>query len=164
MDHYRRNATPGATYFFTVTLADRRSTRLTTHITFLREAFRKTLAERPFQIDAIVILPNHLHALVTLPDGDADYPHRWRRIKTLFTQAIQNAGVTLEHRDGTGRALWQRRYWEHTIRDPTDHAHHIAYIHNNPVKHGLVTNPLHWPHSSLHRHIRQAGPPPDQSP
>jgi len=153
--HYRRNRIPGARFFFTVVLADRRSSLLTTHIAALREVFRKVRSELPFEIDAIVILPEHLHALLTLPEGDADFPRRWRRIKTVFTQRLRVAGVALPSRDSTGRVLWQRRYWEHTIRDDADYGRHVDYIHANPVKHGLVANPADWPHSSLHRFIRQ---------
>jgi putative transposase len=158
MVHYRRHIIPGATTFFTVKLEDRHATWLTTHITALREAFRKTRAEHPFKIDAIVILPNHLNALLTLPEDDADYPHRWRRIKSLFTRAVLHSGAQLPTRDHTGRTLWQRRYWEHLIRDETDLANHITYIHNNPVRHGLVSHPQDWPHSSLHQHLRQSQP------
>jgi len=153
--HYRRNLIPGASFFFTVVLADRRSSALTDNIAALREAFRKIRSERPFEIDAIVILPDHLHTILTLPDGDADFPRRWHRIKTVFTQRLLAAGVTLPARDSTGRLLWQRRFWEHTIRDGADHGRHVDYIHDNPVKHGLVANPADWPHSSLHRFIRQ---------
>jgi putative transposase len=138
-----------------VVLADRRSSGLTDNIAALREAFRKIRSERPFEIDAIVILPEHLHTILTLPDGDADFPRRWHRIKTVFTQRLLAAGVTLPARDSTGRLLWQRRFWEHTIRDDADHGRHVDYIHYNPVKHGLVANPADWPHSSLHRFIRQ---------
>ena len=155
MVHYRRNLLPGATFFFTVALADRRSRSLTIHIAALREAFRTARSERPFEIDAIVVLPEHLHTILTLPDGDADFPHRWRRIKTVFTQGLLNAGEALPSRDATGRILWQRRFWEHTIRDDADYSRHVDYIHYNPTRHGLVASPVDWPHSSLHRFIRQ---------
>ncbi len=161
MVRYRRNPVPGATIFFTVALADRRSTRLIDHISALRFAFRKARAERPFDIDAIVILPDHLHAILTLPEGDADFSHRWRRIKAVFTRRVLYSGETLGRRDKTGRNLWQRRFWEHTIRDETDFSRHVDYIHINPTKHGLVQNPSDWPHSSLHRFIRQGIVAPD---
>ena len=151
---YRRNFLPGGTFFFTVTLADRQSTLLTDHISVLREAFRKTRAERPFDIDAIVILPDHLHAILTLPEGDADFSHRWRRIKSIFTRRVLYHDGEMAPRDHTGRLLWQRRFWEHTIRDETDFSGHVDYIHFNPTKHGLVSNPFDWPHSSLHRFAR----------
>ncbi len=152
---YRRNPIPGGCTFFTVTLADRTATHLTTHIDALRTAFRTTRAEHPFTIDAIVILPDHLHTILTLPGGDADVAHRWRRIKTHFTKSLTRKGISLPHRDGQGRALWQRRFWDHAIRDDADFENHVNYIHHNPTKHGLVTNPTDWPHSSLHRFIRQ---------
>ena len=138
---YRRKLLPGATVFFTVALADRRSTGLVDDISILRLAFRKARSERPFDIDAIVILPDHLHAIFTLPESDADFPHRWRRIKTLFTQGVLGAGKGLDRRDGTGRDLWQRRFWEHTVRNDTDFSRHVDYIHYNPAKHGLVSSP-----------------------
>jgi putative transposase len=152
---------PGATFFFTVALADRRCTALIDHMSILRRAFRKARSERPFYIDAIVILPDHLHAIFTLPDSDADFSHRWRRIKTVFTQGVINAGEALDRRDGTGRILWQRRFWEHTIRGDADFSRHVDYIHHNPIKHGLAPSPSDWPYSSLHRFIRQGIVPPD---
>ena len=118
-------------------------------------------SERPFDIDAIVVLPDHLHAMFALPEGDADYPLRWRRIKTVFTRAIVARGAKFERRDGGGRALWQRRFWEHTIRDDTDFGRHVDYIHYNPVKHGYVANAVDWPHSSLHRFVRHGVLPAD---
>jgi len=158
---YRRNLVPGATFFFTVALADRRSTGLIDHISTLRLAFRKARSERPFGIDAIVILPHHLHAIFTLPESDADFAHRWRRIKTVFTQGVLCAGEALGRRDGTGRSLWQRRFWERTIRNDADFSQHVDYIHYNPTKHGLASRPSVWPYSSLHRFIRQGIVPPD---
>ena len=154
MVRYRRNFVPGGTYFFTVALADRNVSWLTSHITELRTAFRSVQTRQPFDIDAIVVLPEHLHAIFTLPEGDAAFPQRWQHIKMAFTKALVRKGASLPLRDGSGRVLWQRRYWEHTIRDDADHARHVDYIHHNPVKHGLVTNPVDWPHSSLHRYIR----------
>ena len=154
MVHYRRNFVEGGTYFFTVTLQNRRATTLTTYIDVLRKAFRTARAERAFQTDAIVILPDHLHMLMTLPPDDENYPRRWQRIKTLFTQALRREDLPIDVRDKTGRALWQRRYWEHTIRDATDFASHVDYIHYNPVRHGYTARAVDWPYSSLHRYIR----------
>jgi putative transposase len=155
MVNYRRNLVPGGTFFFTVALVDRRSDRLTSHIAALGDAFRKAQAERPFAVDAIVVLPDHLHSIFPLPPGDADFSHRWRRIKTVFTERLRRDGIDLPARDSAGFALWQRRFWEHTVRDAADYARHVDYIHNNPAKHGYVTNPGDWPYSSLHRFIRQ---------
>jgi putative transposase len=157
---YRRNFLQGGTFFFTVTLEDRRASWLTSHIAVLREALRAARAARPFQIGAMVVLPDHLHCIFTLPDGDTAYPQRWQHIKRHFTGALVRSGVELPCRDKTGRVLWQRRYWEHTIRDDEDYRRHVDYIHYNPVKHGLVANPVDWPHSSLHRFIREGIFPP----
>ena len=158
---YRRNFVPGGTFFFTVTLDDRRSSALVDHVEALRAAFQTTRAERPFAIDAIVILPDHLHVIMTLPDADSDYSGRWRRIKGLFTHRLVASGNPIS-RNGRGEfALWQGRFWEHTIRDNADFERCAGYIHFNPVKHGLVSSPIDWPHSSLHRYVRAGVLPPD---
>jgi REP-associated tyrosine transposase len=155
MVRYRRNLIPGGTYFFTVTLADRAAQTLTDHISDLRNAVRRTRASQPFDIDAIVILPDHLHVVMTLPDGDADYPNRWRIIKRRFTDAVMKSPTEVARLRNGEVALWQRRYWEHTIRDEKDFERHVDYIHFNPVKHGLVGRVRDWPHSSFHRYVRQ---------
>jgi putative transposase len=161
MVRYRRNFVAGGTYFFTLTLTDRRSSALVDHIGTLRAAFRRARHERPFVIDAIVVLPDHLHAVLTLPPDDVDYPGRWRLIKTLFSNRVLAVrGPQTRHRSGE-LALWQRRFWEHTIRDEDDLARHVDYIHFNPVKHRLVSCVRDWPHSLFHRHVRQRLLPPD---
>lgn len=142
------------TYFFTVTLADRRSNLLVDHVKALRAAFRATRWERPFAIDAIVILPEHLHAILTLPQNDPDFSGRWRRIKGHFSSALIEANTRLKRWPNGALALWQRRFWEHTIRDENDFAQHVDYIHFNPVKHGLVGCVRDWPHSSFHRYVK----------
>jgi putative transposase len=151
---YRRNFVPGGTYFFTVVLENRRSSLLVDKIASLRHAFRATRRERPFHIDAIVILPDHLHAAMTLPEGDADFSGRWRRIKSTFTRQVVAGGVPAKRNRRGEYSLWQRRFWEHTIRDETDFARHFDYIHYNPVKHALVSRVSDWPHSSFHRYVR----------
>ena len=155
MVRYRRNFVPGGTYFFTVTLADRRSTALVDQIESLRGAFSAARQERPFTIEAIVILPDHLHAIFTLPSGDTDFSGRWRRIKGHFSSALITAGVAMRRSLNGDLALWQRRFWEHTIRDEGDFARHVDYIHFNPVKHGLVSRVSDWPHSSFHRYVHE---------
>jgi putative transposase len=155
MVRYRRNFIPGGTYFFTVTLADRRSTALVDHIVGLRSAFRAARRARPFAIDAIVILPDHLHAILTLPSNDADFPSRLRRIKGHFSSALIEAGLDLRRWPNGDLALWQRRFWEHTIRDDNDFARHVDYVHFNPIKHGLVRLVRDWPYSSFHRYVRK---------
>jgi putative transposase len=161
MVRYRRSRIPGGTYFFTVTLADRQSTRLVEQIVALRNAFRTTKAIAPFTLDAIVVLPEHLHAILTLPDDDADYPNRWRRIKSYFTSEIVAHNAHLVPDANGEYKLWQRRYWEHTIRDEDDFAQHVDYIHFNPVKHGLVARVADWPYSSFHRAVRHGKRPLD---
>jgi len=155
MVRYRRNFIAGGTYFFTVTLADRTSSALVDHVNALRMALRIARRERPFTIDAIVILPEHLHAIWTLPPGDSDFSGRWRRIKTHFTHRLVAAGVPVKrHRTGE-YALWQRRFWEHTIRNEQDFERHVDYVHFNPVKHRLVSRACDWPYSSFHVYVRR---------
>ena len=155
MVRYRRNFVPDGTYFFTVTLSDRTACALVDHISALRTAFRIARHERPFTIDAIVILPDHLHAIWTLPSGDADFSGRWKRIKAHFTHRLVAAAVPVtRHRNGE-YALWQRRYWEHTIWHETDFERHVDYVHFNPVKHKLVSWVCEWPYSSFHLYVRR---------
>jgi putative transposase len=161
MVRYRRNLVSGGTFFFTLTLADRRSSVLTDHIGLLRAAFRKTRDEHPFTIDAIVVLPEHLHAIMTLPDGDFDYSGRWRRLKGLFTRGVIAAGMSISSNDRGEYGLWQKRFWEHTVRDDGDFERCADYIHFNPVKHRLVTSPGSWPFSSLHHYVRAGDLPAD---
>jgi len=152
---YRRNFVPGGTFFFTVTLANRSSKVLVDHVDLLRNALRVARQERPFVIDAIVILPDHLHVIFTLPPGDSDFSGRWRRIKGHFSSALIDASTQLKRKPNGDLALWQRRFWEHTIRDEADFARHVDYIHFNPVKHGLVQRVHDWPYSSFHRYVKE---------
>ena len=161
MVNYRRNFVSGGTFFFTVTLADRRSKALVDHIDLLRNALRAARRERPFVIDAIVILPDHLHAIFTLPPGDSDFSGRWRRIKGHFSSALIDASIELKRRPNGDLALWQRRFWEHTIRDEGDFERHVDYIHFNPVKHALVQRVRDWSYSSFHRYVREGTLPDD---
>jgi putative transposase len=161
MTAYRRSRIAGATYFFTVNLADRRLSLLTARIDLLRSAFRYTRDRHPFTIDAVVVLPDHLHAMWTLPEGDGDFATRWRLIKSMFSRGLPPAEPVSASRSGKKeRGIWQRRYWEHTIRDDDDFARHIDYIHFNPVKHGHVEHVADWPHSSFHRMLRLGFYPP----
>jgi putative transposase len=154
MVRYRRNFVPGGTFFFTVALADRRSSLLVDHVGLLRAAFRHARDRKSFAVDAIVILPDHLHAILTLPSGDSNFSGRWRAIKAAFTRSVVATGKAVL-RDSRGEyLLWQRRFWEHTIRNDLDFERCANYIHVNPVKHRLVSTPAEWPFSSLHRYIR----------
>jgi putative transposase len=155
MVRYRRNFVPGGTYFFTVTLADRTSSAMVHHMSVLRMAFRIARHERPFTIEAIVILPEHLHAIWRLPSDDSDSSGRWKRIKAYLTHRLVATGVPVKrHRNGE-YALWQRRFWEHTIRNEIDFERHVDYVHFNPVKHKLVSWALEWPYSSFHVYVRR---------
>jgi putative transposase len=155
MTNYRRNFVAGGSYFFTVNLVDRRSRLLTDHIETLRAAFRYARNRHPFTVEATVVLPEHLHAIWTLPDGDPDFALRWRLIKSTFSRALPQDEQVSKSRSGRGeRGIWQRRYWEHTLRDEGDFARRVDYIHFNPVKHGHVGRVSDWPYSSFHRMVR----------
>jgi len=155
MTDYRRNFIAGGSFFFTVNLAERRLRLLTQHIDELRTAFRETRRHHPFAIDAMVVLPDHLHTIWTLPEGDADFATRWRLIKSAFSRSVATGERISDGRAAKGeRGIWQRRYWEHTIGDENDFARHMDYIHINPVKHGLVARVSDWPYSSFHRMVK----------
>ncbi|MDO8891499.1 MAG: transposase [Sulfurimicrobium sp.] len=155
MSRYTRAFTPGGTFFFTVNLADRSQSLLTENIDELRASLRRVRERHPFHIDAIVILPDHLHSVWTLPPGDTNYPTRWALIKAGFSRTLPRDERIASSRIAKGeRGIWQRRYWEHQIRNEDDYARHVDYIHYNPVKHGYAKSPKDWPHSSLHRYIR----------
>jgi putative transposase len=138
-----------------VTLSDRSSRVLVDRADALRSAFRVTRRERPFAVDAVVILPEHLHIVMTLPPGDSDFSGRWRRIKGHFSNTLLRSGDSVTRRASGDLALWQNRFWEHTIRNEEDFARHVDYIHFNPVKHGLTDSVRDWPYSSFHRYVRQ---------
>ena len=157
---YRRVRIEGATYFFTLVTHQRRPLFSDSHIVaLLDEAIGKIHARHPFEIAAQVVLPDHLHALWRLPDGDADFSKRWRLIKEAFTRAyVKCRGVpepTGLRRDKGEQAVWQRRFWEHLIRDERDFAAHVDYIHLNPVHHGLVCAPRDWPHSTFRKWVER---------
>lgn len=149
---YRRNRVPGGTYFFTVTLRDRSSSILVDRIDDLRKVLSSVMRARPFEIAAMVVLPEHFHALWTLPPGDDDYPGRIRLLKSRFTRCAVAAGAATRRNAKGEYDLWQRRYWEHTIRDDRDFEKYVDYIHWNPVKHGHVTRVADWPYSTFHRY------------
>ena len=160
MTDYRRTRVAGGTYFFTVNLHDRTSDLLVRNIDHLRKAVRRIRASKPLRIDAWVVLPEHMHCIWTLPEGDADFSSRWKDIKTAFSIALPNEEHRSPSRAGKGeRGIWQRRFWEHTIRDERDYAAHVDYVHFNPVKHGLVTDVRDWPYSSFHRHVARGAYP-----
>ena len=159
MPEYRRSILPGGTFFFTVVTYHRRkifSTPLARDL--LHAAFEDVKKRYPFTIDAICLLPDHIHCIWTLPEDDSNYSLRWGEIKRVFSKAylaqVALQDVKSESRLNRGETtLWQRRFWEHTIRDLADYSAHVEYIHYNPVKHGLVENAGDWQWSSFHRFV-----------
>ena len=151
MPDYRRYRVPGGCYFFTVNLLERfPNDTLIRHVNLLRTVVRDVRHRWPFVIDGWVVLPDHLHCIWTLPPGDFDFTNRWRLIKAGFARQLPKTETRSRVRVTRGeRAIWQRRFWEHTIRDEADFAAHLNYIHLNPVHHGLVSAPRDWPHSSF---------------
>ena len=155
MPQYRRAKISGSAFFFTVVLADRTSNLLAEHIDRLRQSYRVAKERRPFETIAICILPDHVHAVWALPEGDTDFSTRWSLIKTGFSRGL-DAQPRSESKFGKReKGIWQRRYWEHAIRNEADLERHIDYTHFNPVKHGHVTRVADWPHSSFHRYVER---------
>jgi len=160
MSQYKRNYEKGGTYFFTIVTYKRQKIFIKAPIDILRACFKKAISKAPFTIEAIVILPDHLHCIWRLPDGDTDFSTRWKAIKGEFSinykQIIgapeQNISESMKKKGEIG--VWQRRFWEHTIRDEKDFRNHCDYIHYNPVKHGYVQAPGEWPHSSFQRFVK----------
>jgi putative transposase len=156
MPTYRRNHVPGGVYFFTVAIAERRRDLLVRHIDQLKAAIRQERARNPFATLGLVVLPDHIHAVWRLPPGDVDYSNRWRRIKCSFSAALPRGERRSASRVSKGeRGIWQRRFWEHTMRDEDDLRRHLDYLHFNPVKHGLVPWVADWPHSTFHAYLRR---------
>ncbi|UWR21473.1 REP-associated tyrosine transposase [Sulfitobacter sp. S190] len=151
MPHYLRPRRSGACLFLTITLARRGARDLVEHIDILRDAVRRTRADRPFAIDAWVVLPDHMHCVWTLPENDCDFSTRVGLIKARFSRRLPMGQRRASHVFRRERGIWQRRFWEHHIRDETDYRNHVAYCWHNPVKHGYVARPEDWPHSSWHR-------------
>jgi len=156
MSRYRRAKIEGGTFFFTVALADRENDLLVRHIDRLRYAYQVMKQRLPLETVAICILPDHLHALWQLPDGDADFASRWRLVKSVFSRGLPAAKTRSASKAAKReKGIWQRRYWEHAIRNDADFERHVDYIHYNPVKHALATRVADWPHSSFHRYVEQ---------
>ena len=151
MPKYRRSRIPGGTYFFTVNLQNRASRLQTANIDLLRQSYAAVQNEHPFETVAIVILPDHLHCIWKLLPGDADYSIRLRLLKDRFTKGLPEGRRKPIGRRTGERGVWQRRFWEHLIRDDDDLEKHINYVHANPVKHQHVTEIDDWPYSSWHR-------------
>lgn len=162
MPNYRRPWIPGATSFFTVNLWNRDARLLVENIDALRAAFRETRSALPFTPIATVVLPDHLHCLWSLPEGDDDNAARWQRIKSQFSRSLPEGELRSASRASSReRGIWQRRCFERVIVDELDLRAHIDYIHYNPVKHGHVLRAIDWPHSSFHRYVERGWLAPD---
>ena len=167
MPDYRRAIVPGGTFFFTLVTAERRRILCERVASIaLQEAFEEVRSDRPFEEIASVVLPDHLHCIWELPEDDHDFSVRWKRIKAGFTRRYlrrggSEASASTSRKQHGDRGVWQRRFWEHTIRDEADLNRHLDYIHYNPVKHGLVSRPVDWTWSSFHRFAREAHYPKD---
>lgn len=154
MSQYRRAKIEGGVFFFTVTRADRSSDLLVRHIDRLRQIYSSIQQRFPFETIAICVLPDHLHALWSMPADDADFPLRWGLIKSGFSRGLpSDARRTQSKIAKREKGIWQRRYWEHAVRDDDDLERHVDYIHFNPVKHGYVSRVYDWPHSSFRRYV-----------
>lgn len=154
---YRRVRTKGGTYFFTVVTHNRRKILCEKeNVALLRFALKYVLSRHPFKIDSFVLLPEHLHCIWTLPEGDCDFSTRWNLVKGYFTK---NCGKQFKSQPSSSQkkkreqAIWQPRFWEHQIRDEKDFTSHVEYIHYNPVKHGLAKSPADWQFSSFSRYV-----------
>jgi putative transposase len=155
MPNYRRVWVPGGTYFFTVNLLRRcGNDLLVRRIEDLREVVASVKERHPFSIHAWVVLPDHLHCVIELPEGDIDFALRWRLIKAYFSKRLPVMERRSDLRLARGeRGIWQRRFWEHLVRDERDFAAHMDYVHINPLKHGLVERVVDWPYSTFHRWV-----------
>jgi putative transposase len=155
MSEYIRSNITGGTFFFTVTLANRQSSLLIERIEQLRSAYRRVQYLYPFKTIAICILPDHIHAIWQLPDGDNNFSVRWQHIKGQFSRHVnENVERSISKFNKREKGIWQRRYWEHQIRDDFDLQAHIDYLHINPVKHRYVTQAKDWQYSSFHRYVK----------
>jgi putative transposase len=163
--NYKRSIDKGASFFFTVVTHDRRPILSSSKTAaLLMDSFAHVRASRPFTMDAFVVLPDHIHCVWTLPPDDSDFPTRWRLIKSRFARTYGDRTeerIPLSRLRKGERAIWQRRYWEHRIRDEDDYRKHVDYIHYNPVKHGHATSPARWQHSSFHEFVRRGIYPPE---
>lgn len=154
---YRRAWHSGGTYFFTVNCLQRNNNDLLIrHMDHLKQVISKVKKIHPFKIHAWVVLSEHMHCVIELPESDSDFATRWRLIKMLFSRNISKNEYRSEVRkQRRERGIWQRRYWEHLIRDEADYQAHMDYVHINPVKHGLVKQVKDWPYSTFHKLVEQ---------
>ncbi|MGJ7915142.1 REP-associated tyrosine transposase [Massilia sp. LXY-6] len=153
MTRYRDNRVPGMTYFFTVRLLDRNSTLLTDYFSAFGEAMRQARIRKPFHVDAWVVLPNHAHAIWTLPPGDHDCATRWRAVKIAFSKALHKTGQAASPAGTADAAIWEPHYRDYRVGDDNEYTDLIDYVHSNPMRHGFCEQATEWPWSSLHRFV-----------
>jgi putative transposase len=155
MPNYRRIKLDGGTYFFTINLFNRKTDLLIQHIDTLRQSFKQVRLSYPFKINALVVLPDHIHMVITLPKNDNDFSTRIRLLKRHFSKniTVSDTEQTESRVKRQEKSIWQRRFWEHHIRDDNDYNNHINYCYLNPVKHGLATHVKDWPYSTFHRDV-----------
>ena len=155
MINYRRFYIPGATWFFAVNLVKRKNNNLLVdQIDLLREAFHYVKKRKPYTMNAVVIMPDHLHCIWTLLEGDTDFSVRWSLLKAYFSRAIpKDENISKSRLTRRERGIWQRRFWAHLLTDQEDFSNHLDYIHWNPVKHGCIKQVIEWPYSSFHRYV-----------
>jgi len=170
MTDYRDNRVPGGTFFFTVRLLDRDSTLLTDHFSAFGEAMRQARSRKPFHVDAWVVLPDHAHAIWTLPPGDHDCATRWRAVKIAFSKALHKAclpldGLAKSRLGGSGDGgIWERHYRDYRVGDDAEYGALIDYVHSDPMRHGFCQRPSDWQWSSLHRFLAAGFTPPAMAP
>ncbi len=157
MPNFRRAYVAGGTWFFTVNLLQRKNNSLLIQeIELLRKVVKQVKKRYPFYINAWVVLPEHMHTIWTLPEGDSNFSLRWRLIKSSFSTALPKIESISQVRQAAGeRGIWQRNYWEHLIKNELDYQRHFDYVHVNPLKHGLVKRVIDWPYSTFHRCVKQ---------
>lgn len=160
MPNYIRAKFEGGYYFFTVVTYRRERLFIDeTARNLLRQAITATQSKHPLEIVAICLLPEHLHCVWKMPDGDADFSKSWSSIKGVFSreylQANEQKRIPLSRADKGEVCIWQKRFWEHQIRDEKNLQRHIDYIHYNPVKHGLVKSAEDWPWSTYHQFLKE---------
>ena len=159
MSRYKRNYEKGGVYFFTAVTFKRQKIFTGPSMDILRSCFKKTFVEAPFRIEAIVVLPDHMHCIWQLPGGDNDFSSRWKKIKSEFSKRYKekfgelSPPISASMKKKGEAGIWQRRFWEHTFRDENDFCIHCDYIHYNPVKHGYAQTPNQWPYSSFQRFV-----------
>lgn len=159
MRTYIRDKTKGGCYFLTLCLENRPSSLLTDNVELFRNAYKVTKQNHSFTLDAMVLMPDHIHLMITLPKDSDNFSVIIASLKSHFSRQINllnpDLGISSSRQKKRESGIWQRRFWEHKIRDEIDFLHHVEYIHYNPVKHGYTGSPKDWQFSTFHRFVEQ---------